>query len=729
LLFFVFGGGTLVAPKKISAKELVADIKAKMSDDELAAKYGISVEGLQRLFHQLLDKGLVNESDLSGRPSEPSCEEEVALSVCEPDKEAIVPPLPPPATVTVPSTGNVAVERNPSGLLAKCKVVLGIPWFVLHSLLRHLGTPFRKKPSDTPTGKISPTGDLPAEPAEPLPQPIPSIVEKSIWSTARVVLESVSSALLVALRVGWTGAKAVWNWLRSKRRAPEVVQHPGMDSTPDGVTPGPDSSEQGSIAITREREDLKVESEVSHQNTKAGAFQKVRAVPAAVSGFLMSLLTGQFLLKVFGYLVFVLLFAVSMGVILQRHELNLRVEVESLVRMDPIPKTREIQKEKGVCAAIAYLEHFMDFDYVKNNAEAVELLKNLKEERRSIATRSKDMLKSFWYGAKHDACAEDIVVSTLSDVTGVSSIRTVVEHDILGKEVDEFTVWLARVDGLLTGVTVVGGVVTIVSGAASATPAAPLAIPATVTSGSATAAAGTGKFASVLFKVSHRFGKLTAPFQKHLIVVFKEAHRAKSVEPLTSVIKPFQKLRQVKGVGSKDCLTVISHAKDLKDLEHLTEFANTCGKHTGKFLELTGDKALAIYRQHGHSPVIVEAMNTSIQYGDKGSNLLAKLGPEKFMHVVGLKTSKAVHDLKEKQTLPKTRLHSMLHSAGISRETLTLRGVKSLLTGSLMALLIWTAKFLPQWAIFSMAAVSGLVVIGIPSMGIYRAWRWLRTPA
>lgn len=69
-----------MAPKKISAKELVADIKTGMTDDELMGKYGISDQSLQKLFQQLLDKGLVNESDMSWRQSKSARENKVAQS-------------------------------------------------------------------------------------------------------------------------------------------------------------------------------------------------------------------------------------------------------------------------------------------------------------------------------------------------------------------------------------------------------------------------------------------------------------------------------------------------------------------------------------------------------------------------------------------------------------------------------------------------------------------------
>ena len=76
LRFFVSlqWGGIDVAQKKISARELVADIKGEMSDQNLMSKYDLSSQALQKLFQQLLDKELIQESDLARR-------EEVVLNV------------------------------------------------------------------------------------------------------------------------------------------------------------------------------------------------------------------------------------------------------------------------------------------------------------------------------------------------------------------------------------------------------------------------------------------------------------------------------------------------------------------------------------------------------------------------------------------------------------------------------------------------------------------------
>jgi hypothetical protein len=50
------------APKKISAKSIMADLKAEKSDSELMEKYGISFQALQDLFAKLTQAGLATST-------------------------------------------------------------------------------------------------------------------------------------------------------------------------------------------------------------------------------------------------------------------------------------------------------------------------------------------------------------------------------------------------------------------------------------------------------------------------------------------------------------------------------------------------------------------------------------------------------------------------------------------------------------------------------------------
>ncbi len=56
--------------REVSAKEAIVDIKSGLSDETLMGKYKVSATGLQNMFEQLLDAGLITEDDLEkGKPT------------------------------------------------------------------------------------------------------------------------------------------------------------------------------------------------------------------------------------------------------------------------------------------------------------------------------------------------------------------------------------------------------------------------------------------------------------------------------------------------------------------------------------------------------------------------------------------------------------------------------------------------------------------------------------
>jgi len=48
----------------------------------------------------------------------------------------------------------------------------------------------------------------------------------------------------------------------------------------------------------------------------------------------------------------------------------------TLVRVNPVLHTKALTKEQHYVDAYAYLDYFMDFEYVQENEEAQQLLKN-----------------------------------------------------------------------------------------------------------------------------------------------------------------------------------------------------------------------------------------------------------------------------------------------------------------------------------------------------------------
>lgn len=56
-----------MAPKKISAKEVIMDIRAGLSNGEIGKKYGLSEKGTQSLFDKLLDRNLLTREEYDHR--------------------------------------------------------------------------------------------------------------------------------------------------------------------------------------------------------------------------------------------------------------------------------------------------------------------------------------------------------------------------------------------------------------------------------------------------------------------------------------------------------------------------------------------------------------------------------------------------------------------------------------------------------------------------------------
>jgi len=59
--------GSVMTQRKISAKELLKDIRKGINDSELMKKYQVSQQGLHKLFQKLVAAGRLSQSDINGR--------------------------------------------------------------------------------------------------------------------------------------------------------------------------------------------------------------------------------------------------------------------------------------------------------------------------------------------------------------------------------------------------------------------------------------------------------------------------------------------------------------------------------------------------------------------------------------------------------------------------------------------------------------------------------------
>ena len=70
--------------KKINARKFVQDFNAGKNDDELMAEYGLTRTGLDRLLSKLVDRGLMQASDLYDRPAGPASKAPASEPALEP---------------------------------------------------------------------------------------------------------------------------------------------------------------------------------------------------------------------------------------------------------------------------------------------------------------------------------------------------------------------------------------------------------------------------------------------------------------------------------------------------------------------------------------------------------------------------------------------------------------------------------------------------------------------
>jgi hypothetical protein len=713
-----------MAQKKISAKEAVADIKARIPDDEMMKKYGLSAKGLQSLFAKLHQAKLITNDEYNRRaaPSDQTLElvDEGGEKVSPAEKSLEV--LKDFAEKFMFSRDDFerlkeASLKDVEQLMKKYNIPLSDSKELVKTLGTSTGSLLTKTTRKLRDGtqklgeKVQQTLSSGEDQSSAQPRSSESSQEKIIRIGAQAVgkttelsydvVENVAEKarkFSTVLKTGKSGGflsklKLMFGILgralyliggllgrmsRTKSGHIPSQSEPLVTSTSSAMSQHPAQPMQRAVSLEKET--------TSQPRTSFGFFRKMKAVPLALAGFFVSLLTGQFLLKLVGYLVVLVMFVLSIAAISQRHELNLKREAEAWVRVDPLPKAEELYKAGQICDALEYLDYFRDFDYVKENPKVEEFYKKIKEERNSYFKQIKQVGSGIWTG-KGD-CIESTIAATASDLIGVGSVRTLAEwgwDKYHGEKTDDFAACLATVDATCTGFALVGIV------------GAPWTMGGSTT---LTVASVPVKATTISLRIADKVGKLAVPFRKALTAVFVKAAKEKSTKPMASLINSMGRIKNAPGLKGKDALTVISHAKDPKDLERLADVAHAFGKNTGKFLTLGGDKSIQIHSRFHNDPQMVPALNHALQYGDKGTNAVMRHGPAKFLQA--LAPNKAV---------------------------MGTRTLRSIWEGHLTEVLMYIMKLIPVWVMYLIAAVSGLVVIGIPSMGVYRAWWWLRTPA
>jgi len=368
------------------------------------------------------------------------------------------------------------------------------------------------------------------------------------------------------------------------------------------------------------------------------------------------------LIKLSAYLIAVVIFALCLAVLIRQHDLELIKQFQSLQQVDPLPRARELADAGEYCQALEYLDYFMDYDYVKESPKVAELYDEIKKKRKSYLFVGTDIATGVLKGK--GACIESLVSATVSDFFLVGDVRDLAigltNTYYYGQEADEFTMALAGVGVLASGVTYM------------------------------TAGAGAPVKTSLsIFKMAKKLNKISTSLQKSLIKVFKRSAEARDLKPIMPLAQSVYRISKTPGLKMGDMFAVLSRSRNVRDIKTMERAAATYGRKTGKFLSLGGEAPVSVVRRFPMDKNIVEAVDTAVKYGPDGTRLLAKTGPTRFLNYV----------------------RATKYAA---------RTTRSVWQGRLNNLLVKTMSLLPQSAIFSLAMLSGLAVVGVPTAFVLR---------
>lgn len=358
------------------------------------------------------------------------------------------------------------------------------------------------------------------------------------------------------------------------------------------------------------------------------------------------------------------LFGLSATVLVKKHDIKLLKKFYSLNRIDPIPEAEKLYEAGEYCEALEYLDYFMDYDYVRNNPKVVRLYKEIEAKRDSYSFMAEDVLKGVWKGK--GACPESLVSATVSDFFIVGDVRDLVKGVLdkyyYGQDADEFVMALAGIGIVASGITYASG--------GTAMPA---------------------KVSISIVKLAERMGKLSASLRRSLTRIFKEAAHAGDLKAIKPLSKSIYTISRVKGIKMRDMLVILSRSRKVSDIKMMEKAAGVYGKKIGKFLKLGGESPLRVLRKFPADKQAAKAMDSAVQYGSRGTRLLEKTGPSKFLRYVRITKYSA-------------------------------RTVRSVWQGRLNRLLVKIFSVFPEWSLWGIAGLSGLTLVGMPTRSLVK-WR------
>lgn len=311
-------------------------------------------------------------------------------------------------------------------------------------------------------------------------------------------------------------------------------------------------------------------------------------------------------LKIFAKLTLTLLALVAAFLLANRAELSLL----ALQRTNPLPHAQQLVASEKFAEADAWLDFFMEFDYVREDAQAVALHAQIKDKRDGLLYQAGKTLEGFIKGKSDETAGQ--VSGVVSDFLVFGDIRDLgVQswHYVSGEEVDEVLLVLSGAGVAATGVQVASAVGT-VSTAGAASPAL--------------AGSTAAKSALVTLKTAKRLGKLPNWLLKELKIAAAAAKKSKSLGKIGEWFDDIGTLARTRGG-----LELLSKTDNADDLRKMAKFSRAFEDKSAVMYELAGKRAVEAAQGLNHADEL-RALRVASTYGDEGVAAMQRMGVQKF---------------------------------------------------------------------------------------------------
>lgn len=311
-------------------------------------------------------------------------------------------------------------------------------------------------------------------------------------------------------------------------------------------------------------------------------------------------------MKILFKLILLVLGVLSLLVIWQKEQLT----ILALTQIDPLPETKAMVQHQQYAQAYEYLDFFIQFDYVKQNPEAMDLYADIKKQRETIGYKIDKITQGIMTGSSDETLGQ--VAGVVSDFFVFGDIRDIAIQGAKyakGEETDSVLIALSTIGIVATGAQIASGIATV----GTAGVAAPTVAVTTAT-----------KSAITTLKAAKRADYIPSWLNKRILDIAKSSKQTKKIGDFGDIANDINKLANTKG-GIK----MLKQTTNPDSLKQMIRFSETFGKHSPTVYKIGGDMAVTMTKNL--QKYTKNSITLATSYGKGGLKALNDMGALKFV--------------------------------------------------------------------------------------------------